>query len=227
VVGNLAEEKLIETIERNLEILPKPRPTGIKVDYKPEPAFQEIVRSDSVDEALQQARLVMLWLVPGLAELSESDPLDVLAAILGQGRTSRLFRRLREQERLVTQISASNLTQGIQGAFYISAQLDTQNLAQVEKAIIEEIVKIQEDGITEAELERIQTQAINRHIFSSEKPSDRANLYGYYYSQMQDLTHALNYPQLIQNITRDKIQQAARKYLNPNAYGIVIMRPGN
>ena len=226
VVGNLPEEKLIETVQKSISLKEKTTPQ-VRKQYQPEAPFTEIIRSEGTDNSLQQARLVMLWRVPGLADLAPSNALDVLSAIVGQGKTARLFRRLREQERLVTQISASNLTQGLQGIFYISAQLESENLAKVEQAVLEEIVKIQQEGVTELELARIRTQAANRHIFNSEKPSDRANMYGYYYSQLQDLTLALNYPSMIQSITLEDVQQVACDYLSKDAYGVVIMRPGD
>ena len=56
---------------------------------------------------------------------------------------------------------------------------------------------------------------------------DRANLYGYYYSQLQDLAPALNYPEYIKTIEASDLQAAAQKYLDPNAYGMVVMKPGN
>jgi len=225
VVGNLPEEKLIETVAKNLNFSNTIDYSPKRSNYQPEPSFTEIIRSDTIDDGIEQARLVMFWRIPGLNNLKDSDSLDVLASILGQGKTSRLFRRLREQERLVTQIGCNSMTQSIQGIFYISAQLNSENLEKVEKAIIEEIAEIQEKGIHQSELERIRKQVTNSHIFSSEKPSDRANLYGYYYSQMQDLSHALNYPNLIQNISLEDVRQVACNYLLQNAYGIVIMRP--
>ena len=228
VVGNMPVERLIdivaEAFEQNTrsqslsEIQPPP-------PLLPESSFQEIVRREYVDESLQQARLVMAWRVPGLTELDKTYALDVLAVILGQGKVSRLFRDLREDRALVSQIGASNMTQGVQGIFYISAQLPTENIPQVEAAIAEHIRKIQVEAVTEAELSRIRTQVANRFIFSNERPSDRANLYGYYYSQLRDLEPALKYPSYIQSIEVADIQAAAQSYLSPNAYGIVVMKP--
>ena len=40
---------------------------------------------------------------------------------------------------------------------------------------------------------------------------------------MQSLNPALSYPQVIQSLTTDDIQNAARKYLDPNAYGVTIV----
>jgi predicted Zn-dependent peptidase len=175
---------------------------------------------------LQQARLVMLWRVPGLIQLEETYALDVLAVILGQGKVSRLFRDLREERGLVTQISASNMTQGVQGIFYISVQLPSEHLPEVEAAIAEHLRQMQQQSITEAELSRLRTQVANRFIFSNERPSDRANLYGYYYCQIRDLEPALTYPTRIQSLEAADIQRAAQRYLSPDAYGVVVIKPG-
>jgi predicted Zn-dependent peptidase len=138
---------------------------------------------------------------------------------------SRLFRDLREERGLVSQIGVSNMTQAVQGSFYISATLPPENVAEVETKIVEHIRRIQQEPITESDLARIRTQVANRFIFSNERPSDRANLYGYYYSQLTDLDPALNYPYYIQSLEASDLQVAAQKYLSPEAYGIVVIKP--
>ncbi len=227
-VGNLAVEQLIEIVAQSFAqtYSPSPQtPTSLLTDWSAEPPFIDIVRREYVDESLQQARLVMMWRVPGLVDLADTYALDVLAVILGQGKVSRLFRDLREDQGLVSSISTSNMTHGIQGVFYISAQLQRENLLEVEAAIAQHIRLIQENFITNAELERVRTQVANRYIFSNERPSDRANLYGYYYSQLGSLEPALSYPAVIGALTPDDIQSAARRYLSPDAYSVVTVRP--
>lgn len=166
-----------------------------------------------------------MWRVPGLRDLNQTYALDVLAVILGQGKVSRLFRELREEKGLVSSISTSNSSYGIQGIFSISAQLPVENLAEVEEAIAKQIRQIQDCSITEGELKRIRTQVANRFIFSNERPSDRANLYGYYYSQLATLEPALSYPHQIQSLNVAEIQQAAQRYLSSEAYGLIIVKP--
>jgi zinc protease len=229
VVGNLPVEKLIEIVSDSFAHYYRGESQKVAVEpqYTLETPFAEIVRQESTDENLQQARMVMMWRVPGMMDLTETYALDILAVILGQGKVSRLFRELREERALVTQIGVSNMTQTQQGVFYISAQLPTENIAEVEKTIREHIQRIQNELVTEKDLNRIRKQVANRFIFANEKPSDRANLYGYYYSQLQDLTPALNYAQLIQSMTARDLQVAAQKYLAPDAYGIVVMKPDN
>jgi predicted Zn-dependent peptidase len=228
VVGNLPVEQLIEIVATEFEGVYAGQNLATKnenLSLIPESAFQEIVRQEYIDSSLQQARLVMMWRVPGINDLEETYPLDVLAVILGQGKVSRLFRDLREDRGLVSSIGVSNMTQNIQGIFYISATLPVENLAEVEMIIKGHIRRLQEELIPETDLNRIKIQVANRFIFANERPSDRTNLYGYYYSQLKDLEPAFNYPQNIQNLQVKTLQETAKRYLNPDAYGVVVIRP--
>ena len=230
VVGNLPVEELIEIVTQSFDRHYNPSEQYVKNSIPlatPEQPFAEIVRHEYTDETLQQARLVMVWRVPGMEDLAETYALDILAVILGQGKVSRLFRELREEKGLVNQIGVSNMTQTHQGVFYISAALPTENIDEVEQAIAQQIKNIQTEAIAAKDIDRIRTQVANRFVFANERPSDRANLYGYYYSQLQDLAPALNYPQHIQSISAKDLQLAAQKYLNPEAYGVVVMKPAN
>lgn len=237
-VGNLPVEELIEIVADGFaqagvvgandhSPLQEVDKDGLSLAFSPEPAYTKIVRQDYVDETLQQARLVMVWRVPGMMELQETYALDVLAVILGQGRISRLFRDLREERQLVTHIGVSNMTQRLQGIFYVSAQLPMENLAEVEEAIAQHMRQVQTELVAASDMARIRTQVANRFVFGNEKPSDRTSLYGYYQSQIGDLTPALNYPARIQSLTPVDLQVAAQKYLSPDAYGIVTVKPGN
>jgi predicted Zn-dependent peptidase len=228
-VGNLPVEELIEIVATSFSNTYTPRTVPdypeIPPNSIPEANFQTIVRREYIDDKMQQARLVMMWKVPGIAELEQTYALDVLAVILGQGKVSRLFRELREERGLVNQIGASNMTQESQGVFYISAQLPSENIDLVEAAIVAQIERLQREPINLEDINRIRTQVANRFIFGNERPSDRANLYGYYSSHLGTLEPALNYPSYIQALSVEELQQAARKYLPVDAYASIVLRP--
>lgn len=228
-VGNLPVEDLMGIVADGFAEAgvksQKPEANLSPFTLSPEPAFTEIVRHEYVDSTLHQARLVMVWRVPGMMQLDETYALDVLAVILGQGRMSRLVRDLREERQLVTHIGVSNMTQRLQGLFYISAQLPVENLQVVEEAIVQHIERFQTELVADSEIARIRTQVANRFIFANEKPSDRTSLYGYYQSQLRDLTPALNYPSRIQSLDAIDLQKAAQKYLCSKAYGVVTTKP--
>ncbi|MEO0537655.1 MAG: pitrilysin family protein [Cyanobacteria bacterium P01_A01_bin.123] len=235
-VGNLPVEDLVTTIANGFEhaiahrqLLNSERSQSplCHQAIHPEQPFQNIHRIDHEDVSLQQARLILSWRVPGLSDLGQTYALDVVASILGRGRTARLIRDLREERQLVAGVSASNLTYDHQGVFSISAQLDVEHLAEVETAIAQQIQSLADHGVTADELRRVQTQVANRYIFGSETPSDRAGLYGYYQTMTGDINHALHYPAEIQALTLEDLQQAVQQFLPSTAYGVMIVRPGD
>ncbi|MBN3873688.1 pitrilysin family protein [Nostoc sp. JL33] len=228
-VGNLPVEELIATVAEGFTKANKaqdsPVQTPLIASLPTEPPFTEIVRREFVDESLQQARLVMVWRVPGIAQLDRTYGLDVLAGILGHGRTSRLVRDLREERGLVSSISVSNMSNQLQGTFYISAKCAVENLAQVEDAIAQHIRTVQTELVSESEIARVRRRVANRFIFGNETPSDRSGLYGYYQSLVGDLEPAFNYPDDIQSQDATDLMQAAKEYLSPDAYGVVVVKP--
>jgi zinc protease len=227
-VGNLPVEELIEIVTEGFTQVDNSQQSTVnnpQSRINPETSFTEIVRQEFVDESLQQARLVMVWRVPGLTQLNQTYALDVLAGILGHGRTSRMVRDLREERRLVTSISVSNMTQQLQGLFYIQAKCAVENLQAVEEAIAQHIRKLHTEMVTESEIERVRKRVANRFIFANETPSDRAGLYGYYQSMLGDLEPAFNYPSSIESQDATDLMQAAKQYLSPDAYGVVVMKP--
>jgi zinc protease len=234
-VGNLPVEELIAIVAEgftkagtdaiNRVSSHSPVQTQLIASPPTESPFTEIVRREFVDESLQQARLVMVWRVPGMVQLDNTYGLDVLAGVLGHGRTSRLVRDLREERGLVSSISVSNISNQLQGTFYISAKCAVENLAEVEDAIAQHIRTIQTELITESEIARVRRRVANRFIFGNETPSERTGLYGYYHSLVGDLEPAFNYPDYIQSQDATDLIQAAKEYLSPDAYGVVVVKP--
>ncbi|MEM7066381.1 MAG: pitrilysin family protein [Cyanobacteria bacterium P01_B01_bin.77] len=232
VVGDLPVEQLIATVETSFEqSLVNRHQTSIKAPLEgvplstPEEPFESIARADYTDATLQQARLVLSWRVPGLKQLSETYALDVVASILGQGRTARLVQDLRETRALVNSISTSNITYGEQGVFYISANLAVEQLETLEAAILEHIKRLHEQPVSETELSRVRTQVANRYVFGNETSSDRASMYGYYHAMTGDIANALNYPTAIKAVDAASIQAAVQRYLPITAYGVLRLHP--
>jgi zinc protease len=227
-VGNLPVQELIDVVADGFMSYSNhddsPQFAGANKLPQPESQFNVIMRDDSIDSAIQQTRLILLWRVPGMNDLAATYPLDIAAAVLGQGRISRLVRDLREERQLVTGIGVSNSSYAWQGMFTISVQLPTANLAEVEQRIIEQVGNLHHTEISEAEIDRVRRQVANRHIFANETPSARSGLYGYYQAVAGNYQAGIDYPQHIRSISAAAIQQSVRTYLSPTAYGVVTVR---
>ncbi len=115
------------------------------------------VRRLVMQDRVPQARLYKAWTMPRYGAL-DANHLDLVATILSEGKTSRLYKRLVYDERLASDVSAFAFPMEIAGIFGIVATaLPEHSLAALDTAIAEEIANFIEHGPTADELSRTVT----------------------------------------------------------------------
>ncbi len=104
-----------------------------------------------------QVRIMREWNVPQLGD-ADNPLLDLAAAVLGGGKTSRLYQRLVYQDKLVDEVSVHVQTFALASQFVLRADVKKDiDPAKVEAAIADEWAKFLKDGPTEDELVRAKT----------------------------------------------------------------------
>jgi zinc protease len=176
-----------------------------------------------VERPEQQAYLVLGWQAPSLAD-PDSLPLDLLATILAGSESSRMARTLRDGERIVTRITMSNSTLQLSGMLYVQAQLEAGDVEKVERRILEEITRLQQEGPTEEERELAVTKAESEHAFAYETSDGVASAYGIAITTAK-LDDELRYIERLRTVTREQIRDAAKKYLPVTAYAYIAFVP--
>ncbi len=184
-----------------------------RVALPPQPALGEN-RRQSLERSERQAYLGLGWRAPKLRD-QDMYAVDLLAHILGGSLTSRLTQSLRERTRLVSTISAGYGTLEGGGAVTVTAQLEVKDLEKAEAAILAEIRRIQEDGVTAAEVERAVTAAEAERVFGRETAEGLALAYGRA-ETVWSLEDDRGYVERLNRVTRKQIQEAARRYLVPS-----------
>lgn len=118
------------------------------------------VHRQVAQDRVPQARIYKVWNVPQYGS-PDADYLDLLASVLAQGRSSRLYKRLVYDDQIATGVSAFNSSQEIGGQLRIqSTARPGDDLTKVEKAIDEELARLLEGGPTSQELERVKNQRL-------------------------------------------------------------------
>ncbi len=113
-----------------------------------------------VEDRVPQAKIYKIWNIPQNGSI-EFDALVMVGDVLGTGKNSRLYKRLVYQDQIATAVSSSADPREIGGQFSIEVTARPgENLAKVEKAIDEELARFLAEGPTEAEMQRIKTQAV-------------------------------------------------------------------
>jgi zinc protease len=118
---------------------------------------------DSVQDRVPQARLYRVWNVPESYSADEAL-LEVAAQILGQGKTSRLYKRLVYKDQSATSASADVRDNEIAGQFYLTLTAKPGvELKTVETSANEELQNFLKNGPTEAELQLAKTQIFGEY----------------------------------------------------------------
>jgi zinc protease len=116
-----------------------------------------------VQDRVPQARLYRVWNVPEYGSPEEAV-LDLAAEVLGQGKTSRLYKRLVYKDQIATSATADNDTNEIGGQFdFTLTAVPGGDLSKVEKAADEELQNFLKNGPTAGELQLAKTQILGRY----------------------------------------------------------------
>lgn len=174
---------------------------------------------------VKETYLALSFPAPSIVEKPDVYAMDVLLYILGEGRSSRLYRRLKEELQLVSGIGVGYATQRYQGLTVISATLSDVNLDKAKAAIVEELEKLKKKGIGKRELAKAKRLLTNSYYFSNETNSGQAASIGFYYNLTGSLDFEQHYLENINRLNSDDIIKAARKYLKPETMNSFVIKP--
>lgn len=158
-------------------------------------------------------------------EEKDSYALDVLATILGDGRSSVLNQVLKEKKRIVSSVDAGNSTFRDDGIFYVMADFEPAKCQVVQKAIFDEINKIQKNGVTDEQLTLAKNIIERNTYYSRESITNIATEIGYTVALTNDIKFYDNYLCNIKSVTKDDVKRVAEKYLGINKSAVSIVLP--
>jgi zinc protease len=210
VAGGFDEQDALETIKKLFGPIPKAELPARKPVPNEKPRT-EVVRQ-KFDSKFPTPRLLM-----GFNSVTETDPdsvpLDVVSTILTTGKTSRLHRRLIEDDGTATSIQTANQTGRYPGWFSVQAELfKVDERKKVEDTIRDEIKKLATDGPTAEEMKRVRRSMIAAHVFAHESVHELADTIARG-TAAHDLDFVRRYLPDLMKVTADDVKRVAKKYL--------------
>ncbi|MDD3593936.1 MAG: pitrilysin family protein [Candidatus Gastranaerophilales bacterium] len=153
--------------------------------------------------------------------------LEIVSLILGDGISSRLYQNLIEKStKSIFNVIDSGQYQFKDGnTFFINANFDPQHKEQAITAIKEEVRKMQDELISDEELEKACKKLKVKFADSAETVSEIAETIGYYMTVCESLEQCGEYLTVLQDITKEDVQKACQKYLDLNTYSMSILMP--
>jgi zinc protease len=223
IVGGVEQDTALELAQQCFQDFPTPAacPQGIA---HAEPPMTEIRRQELYLPRINQARLMMAWIGPGVEQLSDAYGLDLISALLAEGWTSRLVQDLREKQQLVQGVRSGFSLQRDSSLFTITAYLDSEQIEEVEARICNHLFELQTITVSPQELARCKRLLCNDYAFSTEAAGQLAGLYGYY-NTIATAPVCVTYPQQIQQLQASDIMRIAHQYLSLQHYAVTVLKP--
>ena len=154
LAGDVAPEYAKERVEHFFGHIPSGPALARQSEWIP--ALEGIHRH-TMEDRVPQARLYKAWTGPRFGD-PDANRLDLVAGILSEGKTSRLYKRMVYDERIASDVSAFAFPLEIAGIFGIVATaLPGHSLGELDAVIEEEIARFLADGPTQDELDRMVT----------------------------------------------------------------------
>jgi len=126
-------------------------------------------------------RLYLVWPSPALYKNGDAE-MDLIASILADGPSSRLYNRLVVEDRLAQDVEAYQASEGLESLFYIEATAaEDGDLEQIKRAILDEIDRFKSEGPTDQELARVKAAQEAGFLRAMENLISRADKLNSYY----------------------------------------------
>src|SRR5438132_9428900 len=221
VAGDVDAEK----VRQQLTELFKPYPEkSLKPVFIPAEPPQLGRREVHQEFATELTHLSLAWHIP---EVTSPDvpALDLLSTIFGEGRSSRLYRRVREEAGLAFGISAFSYTPGDPGLFGIDATLDPKKREAAEQVALQIVDELQQSGLTAEELMKAKKMSLSHHHGALTTMRGQASDIGSNWLLTRNLNFSRDYLDAVQKLTLDYNKRVAATYLTENNLTVTSLNP--
>ncbi|MBT5304049.1 MAG: insulinase family protein [Candidatus Scalindua sp.] len=222
VVGDVDTSLVIPKIDK----LFGPIPGGtLDKHFSPEEPPQTELRYRQTGSDITQSYVAIGFHAPPALH-KDKHAVEALSQLMGKGKSSYLFRTLKQQKELVNDISAGYDTLANAGTFYIEAELPTKNMLEAQHEIFKLIDRIKNNGIAKSDLDKVKTSLEYDFITSMEGVRRQSNTLAYYES-LGNYELLRKYVDKLHAVTVSDISRVAAKYLSVDKASIQEYRPEN
>lgn len=149
-------------------------------------------------------------------------PMIMLSSILGGGMSSRLFQEIREKRGLVYSVYSFNNTFTQNGIFGIYAGLEANEIKNYIPVVTDEIKRICNEYVTDAELNRVKVQHKAGMLMALESSSSTAEMIARRYLLHNHFMKIDEIIEKIDNVSKEQVMQAAQMiFSSPLTYTLL------
>lgn len=223
VVGDFNSEDILKRVEDGFDWGERPRPP-IRDILPDRPVSQTVYIENKAN--INSSFMMFGFLGAPAKDLKNLIALEMLAIILGEGASSRLYNNLIEnqKEHIFNMIDAENYSFRDGCNFFVQANFEPEFKDKAIELVKEELEEVKTD-ITDREINKAKKKLKSRFACEAETVSDIGEAIGYYMTVCDELKLAENYMPTCDSMTKEYLQEAAKKYLDINHAVISVLMP--
>ncbi|MDP9004055.1 MAG: insulinase family protein [Verrucomicrobiota bacterium] len=221
VVGDVDAEAVYQQLDIFFEAYPA---KSLQPVYLPSEPAQLGPRTVHEEFETELTRLSLAWHIPEIPH-PDVPARDLLSTILGDGRSSRLYRRVREEAGLAFGVSAFSYTPGDPGLLGIDATVEPAKREATQELVLKIIDEIKQAGVTSDELAKAKKISLSHHLGSLTTMRGQASDLGSNWFLTRNLNFTRDYLASVQKISPEDIRRVAEKYLTTDNLTIVSLNP--
>lgn len=209
VVGDFDPEGIKDAVARTFGKIKKRETPECELPPEPE---QKRTRTFVIGRDVNTGYFSFAFHTPS-ASHADTPVLDVISGVLGTGESSRLYRKLKEQNATVNDIYAYAYSLKENGLFFVGGVLDPGKVQKASREIVAEIELIKNEPVGAEELARAKTNIERDFIRAKETMQGQARKLGYFELETGDYGYERLYLERVRNVTPEDILRVARRYL--------------
>lgn len=214
VAGDLDIEQTKKWVKQYFGPIPKGAPVT-RQTFEEKPITQTL-NATYEDPNIQLPMIVSAYRTPSM-KTREARVLDMISTILSDGKSSRMYKKIVDDKKMALQIGAFNYSQEDYGLYIVyGIPMQGHTAQEVLKEADAEIVKLQNELISEKEFQKLKNIYESNYVNSNSSVEGIASNLATYYMLYGDVNLINNEIDIYRSITREEIRDVARKYLNPN-----------
>ncbi len=193
-----------------------PRGEDIVRNFPKETPITEQINATFHDPNIQIPATMIAYRTPGFKE-REAYVLDMLSTYLSDGNSSKLYKKMVDDQKQALQVGAFNIGQE-DYSMYVAFALpvgDT-SLEVLNTEMEEEFAKVRTELISESDHQKLLNKFENQFVNSNSSVEGIANSLARYYMLYGDTSLVNKEIEIYRSITREEIKEVANKFLNPN-----------
>lgn len=227
VVGDVDAQAVRTMAEKHFGRLKPKKIIPVKPQEEPE---QHGIRRVAVSAPAENPMVVLAYKVPALRDVEKDQDvyaLDVLSSILDGYDNARLPAALVRQEKVALAVGASYSALSRGPALFVLQGVPSNGVSvdDLEKRLRSEIARIAEEGISEAELQRVKMQLVSSQIYKRDSMFGQAMEIGVF--EMTGVGHRQidRTIEKLKAVTPQQVQQVAKKYFSDDGLTVATLIP--